>query len=259
MTSPSSAFALDGRVCLVTGGGRGIGRETALAFAGAGAAVVVADVDRAAAKATVEAVEAAGRRALAITVNVAEAESVAAGVDEAARFGGGRLDILINNAGINIVKPTDELTLEEWQRVLAVNLTGVFLCSQAAARVMRRVGGGRIVNVASIYGLVGPPLHAAAAYAASKGGVVNLTRALAVEWARDGIRVNAVAPTHVLTEMTRARIDEPAWRARMLDRTPIGRVLEPADVVGAIVFLASPAAECVTGQVLAVDGGWLAE
>jgi NAD(P)-dependent dehydrogenase (short-subunit alcohol dehydrogenase family) len=259
MTPPGRLFDLGGRVCLVTGAGRGIGREAALAFAAADARVVAGDVDAAAAKDTAEAIGAQGGRGLGLALDVADPRSVALGVEEAARFGGDRLDVLVNNAGVNVVKPTDELTLEEWQRVLSVNLTGVFLCSQAAARLMRRHGGGRILNVASIYGLVGPALHSAAAYAAAKGGVVNLTRALAVEWARDGILVNAVAPTHVRTDMSRARVDDPAWRARMLERTPLGRVLEPADVVGALLFLASPAAGCVTGQVLAIDGGWLAE
>jgi NAD(P)-dependent dehydrogenase (short-subunit alcohol dehydrogenase family) len=252
-------FDVSGRTCLVTGAGRGIGRATAEAFAGAGARVVVADIDEGAAKTVADAISGGGGRARAVALDVGAVASVAAAVAEAARFGGGRLDVLINNAGVNVVKPADAITLEEWERVVRVNLTGVFLCSQAAARVMRGHGGGRIINVASIYGFVGPALHAASPYAAAKSGVIGLTRALAVEWAADGIRVNAIAPTHVRTEMTRARVDDEEYRARLLARTPLGRVLEPDDVVGALVFLASPAADSITGHVLAVDGGWLAE
>ncbi|MBI2529217.1 MAG: SDR family oxidoreductase [Candidatus Rokubacteria bacterium] len=251
-------FTLDGQSCLVTGGGRGIGREAALAFAAAGATVAVGDIDADLATDTVRAIDAAGGRGRALVLDVGVPASVDAAVAEAARAGDGRLDVLLNNAGITVVKPTDAVTLEEWERVIRVDLTGVFLCAQAAARVMRRHGGGRIINMASIYGLVGPVLHAASPYAAAKGGVIGLTRALAVEWAAAGIRVNAVAPTHVRTEMTRARVDDAAYRAAMLARTPLGRVLEPRDVVGALLFLASPAADGVTGHVLAVDGGWLA-
>ena len=224
-------FDVTGRTCLVTGAGRGIGRATTEAFANAGARVIVADVDEASAKSVADGITATGGLACAIGLDVGSAISVETGIAQAARFGS----------------------------VVRVNLTGVFLCSQAAARVMRAQGGGRIMSVASIYGLVGPALHAASPYAATKSGVVGLTRALAIEWAAEGIRVNAVAPTHVRTEMTRARVDDEEYRARLLARTPLGRVLEPDDVVGALLFLASPAADSITGHVLAVDGGWLAE
>jgi 2-dehydro-3-deoxy-D-gluconate 5-dehydrogenase len=258
LVDPLGLFRLDGAVCLITGAGRGIGRTAALGLAAAGAHVAAADVDLDGAEETARQVRARGGAGRAVRLDVGRPESVAAGVDQAAG-GLGRLDVLVNNAGINLVKPTDAITPEEWERVVRVNLTGVFLCSQAAARLMRRHGGGRIINMASIYGLVGSVVHSASPYAATKGGVVNLTRALAVEWAKDGIRVNALAPGYVRTELTQERIDEPTYRARVLERTPLGRVLEPRHLIGALLFLASRASEGVTGHVLAVDGGWLAE
>jgi NAD(P)-dependent dehydrogenase (short-subunit alcohol dehydrogenase family) len=250
-------FDVSGRVCLVTGAGRGIGRDLALALAEAHAHVAAADVDGASAADTAKEITTRGGRALGVVMDVTRADSVAAAIAEVEAFGG-RLDVLVNNAGVNVLKPTDAITAEEWNRVFSVNVTGVFLCSQHVARVMRRHGGGRIINIASIFGLVGPVLHAATPYAASKGAVISLTRALAIEWARDGIRVNAIAPTYVRTDMTRARVDDPDHRALMLERTPLQRILEPDDLVGALLFLASAASEFVTGHVLAVDAGWLA-
>ena len=250
-------FDVSGRVCLVTGAGRGIGRDLARALAEAHAHVAAADVDGASAADTAKEITTRGGRALGVVMDVTRADSVAAAIAEVQAFGG-RLDVLVNNAGVNVLKPTDAITAEEWNRVFSVNVTGVFLCSQHVARVMRRHGGGRIINIASIFGLVGPVLHAATPYAASKGAVISLTRALAIEWARDGIRVNAIAPTYVRTDMTRARVDDPDHRGLMLERTPLQRILEPDDLVGALLFLASAASEFVTGHVLAVDAGWLA-
>jgi NAD(P)-dependent dehydrogenase (short-subunit alcohol dehydrogenase family) len=258
MPDAAGRFDVSGHVCLVTGAGRGIGRDLALALGEARAHVAAADVDGDAAAATAKEITIRGGRALGVTLDVTRSESVAAAIAQVEAFGAGRLDVLVNNAGTNVLKPTDAITAEEWNRVFAVNVTGVFLCSQHAARVMRRHGGGRIINIASIFGLVGPVLHAATPYAASKGAVVSLTRALAIEWARDGIRVNAVAPTYVRTDMTRDRVDDPDHRALMLERTPLRRILEPTDLVGALLFLASAASEFVTGHVLAVDAGWLA-
>ena len=258
MPDASGRFDVSGRVCLVTGAGRGIGRDLALALGEARAQVAAADIDTAGAAGTATAITTRGGRAIAVTMDVTRPESVTVAMSQVETFGAGRLDVLVNNAGVNVLKPTDAITAEEWNRVFAVNVTGVFLCSQHAARVMRRHRGGRIINIASIFGLVGPVLHAATPYAASKGAVLSMTRALAIEWADDGIRVNAVAPTYVRTDMTRARVDDPDHQALMLDRTPLRRILEPTDLVGALLFLASAASEFVTGHVLAVDAGWLA-
>ncbi|HET7876553.1 MAG TPA: glucose 1-dehydrogenase [Methylomirabilota bacterium] len=248
-------FDLSGRVCLVTGGGTGIGRTIAETLAAAGGVVAVADIDLPAAERVADTL---GGKALAVKVDVASAEDVGAMVGRIEDVYG-RIDILVNNAGINIVKPSLDLSTEDWDAVIRVNLTGVFLCSQAVARVMRRMGGGCVINLASIYGQVGVTLHPAAAYAASKGGVVNLTRALAVEWAPHGIRVNAIAPGYVRTGLTAARLDDEDYRQRALERIPLGRLLTPGDLAGAALFLASDASAAVTGHILNVDGGWLAE
>ncbi|HXJ80217.1 MAG TPA: glucose 1-dehydrogenase [Candidatus Methylomirabilis sp.] len=259
MSEGAGRFDVSGLRCLVTGAGRGIGQVIASGFAEAGAHVVAADIDGSSAESLARDITTRGGKALGIALDVTSPESVTAAVSKAEAFGEGRIDVLVNNAGINVLKPSDAITPDEWNRIIAVNLTGVFFCSQAAARVMRHQGGGRIINIASIFGLVGPVLHAATPYATTKGGVISMTRALAVEWARDGIRVTAVAPTYVRTDMTRARVDDPDHRALVLERTPLKRVLDPDDLMGALLFLASRASEYVTGHVLAVDAGWLAE
>jgi len=168
----------------------------------------------------------------------------------------GRIDILVNNAGVNIPRPALEFTEDEWDAVLDINLKGVFFCSQRVAREMVKGGGGKIVNIASQNGVVG--YYKRAAYCSSKAGVVNLTRVLAIEWAEHAINVNAVGPTFILTPLTQSTFDDPVLREDLLKRIPLGRVGQPADVVGAVVFLASPAADLVTGHTLLVDGGWTA-
>jgi NAD(P)-dependent dehydrogenase (short-subunit alcohol dehydrogenase family) len=244
VSDPLGQFRLDGEVAVVTGGASGIGRVVADAFRDVGATVAIVDL--------------AGGDGV-YKVDVAdEAQVRAAFADVVARHG--RLDVLFNNAGIAIREPTTELSLEKWNKVVAVNMTGVFLCAREAARHMLAGGrGGRIVNTASIMGVSGGGLYPNISYQATKGAVVNMTRALAVEWARQGIRVNAIAPTWVRTPLTRAITEKPELVRRIEQLTPMGRFAEPEEMVGGVLFLASRASAMVTGHVLAIDGGFLAQ
>ncbi|HYF41796.1 MAG TPA: SDR family oxidoreductase [Ramlibacter sp.] len=249
------AFRLDGQVAAITGGARGIGLATARLMASAGAHVVLLDKDGAAAA---EAARELGPSASADTLDVASEAQVTAAFERLVERHG-RLDILVNNAGMALRRPTVELALADWQRVIDVNLTGVFLCAQAAGRRMLAQGSGAIVNVASIFGLSGGGLYPNISYQSSKGAVVNLTRALAVEWAPHGLRVNAVAPTWVDTEFIAALKSQPSLIDRIKSVTPLQRLAQPEEVAHAILYLASPAAAMVTGHVLPVDGGFLAQ
>ena len=256
LENPLAAFRLDGEVAAITGGGAGIGRGIAEAFARVGAAIAILDRKEDAAEATAAAIRAAGVRAEALVLDVADEAAVERTFAEIGRRLG-RLDVLVNSAGIAVRKPATELTLAEWQMVQGVNVTGTFLCARAAARLMLPRARGSIVNLASIMGLSGG-IYPNVGYQTSKGAVVNMTRALAVEWAKQGIRVNAIAPTYVRTELTRPLLSNPEMRARVEAATPMGRVAEVPEIVGAALFLASRASSMVTGHILAVDGGFLA-
>ncbi len=250
-------FALKDRVAIVTGGNGGIGLGMARGLAEAGAAVVVAARNRTKSAAAVSALEALGALAVAVEVDVTREAScralVAAVLD---RFG--RLDILVNNAGTNIRRQPQEYVLEEWRTVLETNLTGAFLCCQAAHPAMLQAGGGKIINIGSMLSIFGASF--AAAYAASKGGMVQLTKALASAWAKDGIQVNAVLPGWIDTELTRqARAQVPGLHERVVARTPAGEWGVPDAFAGIAVFLASPASDFITGAAIPVDGGYSAQ
>lgn len=249
------AFRLDGRVAAITGGARGIGCETARLFLAAGARVVLLDRDE---NAVTEAAARLGPAASGLRMDVSAEDDVtrafAAIIAEH-----GRIDVLVNNAGMALRQPTIELSLADWQRVVDVNMTGLFLCARTAATHMLRAGGGVMVNTASIMGLSGGGLYPNISYQATKGAVVNMTRALAVEWAAGGVRVNAVAPTWVDTEFIGPLKANAALMDRIRQMTPLGRLAQPLEVAHAILFLASPASAMVTGHVLAVDGGFLAQ
>lgn len=259
MAAAGRIGGLDGAVAIVTGAGSGLGEATAHALGEAGARVVVTELPArmATAEATVAAIRDRGGEAMAVPLDVRDLASIAACAEAAVAYGG-RIDVLVNNAGLNIRQPAFEVTEEAWDQVLDVNLKGLFFMAQAAGRQMRdqTPPGGAIVNIASQMGLVG--YWQRAAYCSSKAGVVNLTRVLAFEWAAHNIRVNAVAPTFVETPLTHAMFEDPTVRDDILHRIPLGHLAQPADVANAVVYLAGPGAAMVTGHTLVVDGGWTA-
>lgn len=248
------SLRLDGRVALVTGGSRGLGLGMALALAHAGADIALAartieQLERAA-----ELVRATGRQALIVPTDVSEVEAVRAAVQQTvAHFG--RLDILVNGAGINIRQPVDTFTEADWDRLMAVNLKSVFFACQEAAKVMQAQGKGKIINLGSLsFEIVVPNI---ALYAISKGGMRQLTRALAVEWAKHRINVNALAPGRFWTAMTDAVFSQEELYDSAVSVIPLGRPGIPSDLAGATVLLASDAADYITGQTIVIDGGWL--
>jgi 2-dehydro-3-deoxy-D-gluconate 5-dehydrogenase len=247
-------FDLKGRVAIVTGGNGGIGLGMAKGLAKAGARVVVAARNREKSAAAVRELKALGSDALALTVDVTDERSVETLVADTAHQCG-CIDILVNNAGINIRKPAHELPIAQWQQVIDTNLTSAFVCSRAVYPHLKRAGGGKIINIGSMLSIFGASF--APAYGASKGGIVQLTKSLAVGWAADNIQVNAVLPGWIDTDLTRqARQQLQGLNERVLARSPSGRWGTIADFEGIAVFLASAASAFITGTAIAVDGGY---
>ena len=252
----SKPFRLDGRVALVTGSAQGLGKDIALTLAQAGASLILADMGVAAE--TAKQVEAVGSRCISIQADVSNEKAVESLVQQALHHYG-KIDVLINNAGISQLSfiPTEESSIEEWDGVIAVNLRGTFLCCKCIGKEMIKSGGGSIVNISSTAGITGVPR--APAYSASKGGIILLTKSLALEWARYNIRVNAIAPHYLETALSEGlRASEKAYTG-LVKQIPLGRFGKTSEIVGAVLFLASGASSYMTGSVVVSDGGYLAQ
>jgi len=249
-----SLFDLTGRVAIVTGGNGGIGLGMASGLAAAGATIVIAGRDAKKSAAAAEQLQKAGARVATVEVEVSDEASVAAMVKAALdRFQ--RVDILVANAGINKRKPPQDYAAAEWQEILDVNLTGPFLCAKAVYPSMKAQGGGKIITIGSMTSIFGTPF--ASAYGATKGGIVQLTKALATSWAPDNIQVNSILPGWIDTDLTRkARKEVSGLQERITTRTPAGRWGNPEDFAGIAVFLASHASDFLTGTAIPVDGGY---
>lgn len=247
-------FDLDGKVALVTGSAAGLGKAMADALAEAGANVIVADINLEMAETTSHDIERLGVKALPVKVNVADADSVKAMVDSAIAEMG-TLDILVNNAGINRRAPLVEMTEEDWNATINVNLKGTFLCCREVGPILLGKNYGKVINIASLLGTVAQPNRGP--YASSKGGVIQLTKVLALEWAKNHINVNAIGPGYFATELNRKLMDDPAVYNDFTSRIPMGYWADPSELGGPVVFLSSSASDYVTGQVLWVDGGYL--
>jgi len=253
-------FNLDGRVALVTGAANGLGVAFAEAMAEAGAAVACADIDGEGLKKTVKKMEEIGRKALAVICDVSKEEEVKR-MMKATVDAFGRLDILFNNAGIaeEMPKPLHEYTTEEWNRILAVDLQGVFFCAREGLKIMVKQKSGKIINIASIYGLAGSSsIMPIPAYAAAKGAVVNLTRELGLEYAPLGINVNAICPGFYRTKLGGGS-DDPDFVKAVRECVPMGKMAEPEDLKGTAIYLASSASDYMCGQMIVTDGGILAK
>ncbi|TNB69461.1 SDR family oxidoreductase [Arthrobacter sp. BB-1] len=242
-------FRLDGKKALVTGAARGLGKAIADGLAESGATVYGTSRDAESARLITE-----RYGTPAFPVDITEPTQILQFAEDLMQESGG-IDLLVNNAGVNVPKPALELTVEDWDTVFDTNLKGSFFLTTALARQWIKAGTqGAVVNVASQAGIVG--IEERAAYGTSKAGLIHLTKILALEWARSGIRVNAVAPTFVRTELTASTLSRPDWAAELLSRIPIGRFGEPEDIAGAVAFLLSDAASLITGHTLAIDGGY---
>lgn len=249
-------FRLDGKVAMVTGATKGIGRAIALALGNAGADVVVVSRNQDECTRVACEIQDRGSLALAVQADVTRSEDIERLFEETLEKCG-KIDILVNNAGTSITKSADKLTEEDYDQVLRLDERAVFFMAQAAGRRMITQGGGRIINVASVLGLIGAKL--VLPYCVAKGGVIQMTRALALEWARHNIIVNCVCPGYVMTAMNENHLKDEKIHKAIVGKIPLGRLGEVEDMVGSIIFLASDASCYVTGQCLVVDGGWTAQ
>ena len=249
-------FSLKGKTAVVTGASQGLGEAIAISMAEAGADMVLASRNETSLEKVAENIRSKGVKALVVKADMLAAKDVQSMTDKAiSEFG--KIDILVNNAGINIVKPFVDVSEEEWDRVLDTNLKGYFLCARAVGKEMLKRKSGCVINNASVFGRTG--FMNIAPYIASKGGVVQLTKALAVEWARFNVRVNCIAPSYIVTEMAKRDIEaNPKILEQNLKKIPMRRGGEPREVGDVVVFLASDASSFMTGETLAIDGGWLA-
>lgn len=246
---------LDGKVCVVTGASRGIGRGMALALGEAGGNVILVSRNAAALEKVAGEIRSTGRKADVIEADVGRPQERGM-IVERVTGAYGRLDVLVNNAGMNIRMPSEDYTEEAWDNVINVNLKAAFFLCQAAARVMIKQGKGKIINTASLTSFIG--ISHIPAYVASKGAINQLTKSLGVEWTKYNINVNAIAPGYIITEMTQPLKDDPKRRSVIESRIPMNRWGVPEDLAGAAVFLASEASDYITGQTIIVDGGWMA-
>ena len=249
----SNPFSLAGKVAIVTGAGRGIGRVLALGLADAGADVVIADILAREGEDVAQEVRKKGKDSIFIKVDLCRKTEIEDMISETVKHFG-VIDILINNAAVNIFSPAEEFSLDDWNKVLSLNLTGVFLCAQAVGKVMIGQNRGKIVNVASVGGMTGTYRNAVA-YDSSKAGVINMTRSLAVEWGKYHINVNAIAPGMIATDLTRKRLEDKDFYDYYVERVPLGKIGQPDDLVGPVVFLCSGASDWLTGQTMVLDGG----
>jgi NAD(P)-dependent dehydrogenase (short-subunit alcohol dehydrogenase family) len=249
-------FQLTGKTAIVTGASRGIGEAIAKGFAEAGADAVLVSRNMAALEEVAKEIEKIGRKALPISADIGNLKEVKGIVERTLKVFP-RIDILVNNAGISpVLKKAEEMDLKEWEEIVRVNLTGTFLCCQAIGKVMIKQGGGKIINMISVGAVVAFPRQIG--YCATKGGILQLTKVLAVEWARHNIQVNAIGPAYLETELTKKMRESKIISQDLLQRTPIGRFGKPEEIVGAALYLASGASSYITGQTVFVDGGWLA-